>query len=431
MNITFWGATQDVTGSMTFVKMPEGTVLIDCGLFQGSKAKELLNKETLPIKPSEINAVVITHAHLDHSGYLPKLVKDGFRGKIYCTPPTAKLMNIILSDSASISKDDLYETQDVVQTMQMIQVVDWNEHKAIAGGTFSFVPAGHILGAASIQLKADGKKVVFSGDLGRKNDPLIFEPLPCVEADAVIMESTYGGKIRQGHIEKELHSFLMKISRDARVGIVASFAVARGQMLVSMINDFFSRHPEDKFRVVIDSPMMAKANRVYHDFASLTKHPLMLSASMEEIDVIEHAKEWESLRKKQGPLLIISSSGMLTGGRIGRHLMNWQDDEKAILFLPGYQAAGTPGRAFLNGERTMKGPDDEDIFWKGEVLSSEAFSSHADQAELLEWSGNLSKETSIYLLHGEMSSKEALKKELLNRGYKKVIIPIRGDTVSI
>lgn len=431
MNLTFWGATQDVTGSMTFVDMPEGTILIDCGLYQGSKAKELLNKETLPIKPSDLKAVLITHAHLDHSGYLPKLVKDGFRGKIYCTPPTAKLMNIILTDSAAISKDELYEAADVVQTMQMVQTLDWNEHKAIAGGTFSFVPAGHILGAASIQLKADGKKVVFSGDLGRKNDPLIFEPSPCTEADVVIMESTYGGRIRQGSIEKELHSFLMTISRNARVGIIASFAVARGQMLISLINDFFSRHPEDKFRIVVDSPMMAKANKVYHDYASLTKHPLVLSTSVEEIDVIEHAKEWESLRKKHGPLLIISSSGMLTGGRIGRHLMNWQDDEKAILFLPGYQAEGTPGRAFLNGERTMKGPDDEDIFWKGEVLGSEAFSSHADQGELLEWAGNLSKETSIYLLHGELSSKEALKKELQNRGYKKVIVPVRGEKILI
>jgi metallo-beta-lactamase family protein len=431
MNLTFWGATQDVTGSMTFVTMPEGLIQIDCGLYQGSKAKEILNKETLPVKPADIRAVLITHAHLDHSGYLPKLVRDGFRGKIYCTPPTAKLMNIILTDSASISKDDLYEAQDVVQTMQMVQAVEWHEHKAVAGGTFSFVPAGHILGAASIELKADGKKIVFSGDLGRKNDPLIFEPAPCAEADAVIMESTYGGKIRQGNIEKELHSFLIKISREARVGIIASFAVARGQMLISLINDFFERHPEDKFRIVIDSPMMAKANRVYHDYASLTKHPLMLSTSMEEIDVIEHAKEWESLRKKHGPLLIISSSGMLTGGRIGRHLMNWQDDEKAILFLPGYQGVGTPGRAFQNGERTMKGPDDEPIFWKGEVLSSEAFSSHADQSELLEWAGNLSKETNIYLVHGEFSSKEALKKELEKRGYKKVVIPDRGEFIKI
>lgn len=431
MNLTFWGATQDVTGSMTFVTMPEGIVLVDCGLYQGSRANELLNKEILPVKPADIKAVLITHAHLDHSGYLPKLVRDGFRGKIYCTPPTAKLMNIILTDSASISKDDLYEPEDVVQTMQMVQAIEWHEHKAVCGGTFSFVPAGHILGASSIQLKADGKKIVFSGDLGRKNDPLIFEPAPCVEADTVIMESTYGGKIRQGNIEKELHSFLMKISREARVGIIASFAVARGQMLISLINDFFARHPEDKFRIVIDSPMMAKANKVYHDYATITKHPLELSISMEEIDVIEHAKEWESLRKKQGPLLIISSSGMLTGGRIGRHLMNWQDDEKAILFLPGYQGVGTPGRAFLNGERTIKGPDDETIFWKGEVLGSEAFSSHADQGELLEWASSLSKDTNIYLLHGEVSSKEALKKELENRGYKKVTIPVRRDSVTI
>ena len=430
MELTFWGATEDVTGSMTFVHMPEGLLVIDSGLSQGGALAQKLNELPLPYQASEIKAIILTHAHFDHSGYLPVLVKHGFKGHIYCTKPTARLAGIILKDSASLEDQDFYDSADVAKTLQMIRPVDWHEHLSILGGTFSLFPAGHILGASSVKLKAQGKTVVFSGDLGRQNDPLLPPPELCPEADAVIMESTYGGRERQGNMEKELHTFLMKISRESRVGIIASFAVARGQLLLTLIHDFFQRHPEEKVRVVFDSPMMSEANEVYKAHADLTLMPQMLKQTMSHSENIQYEGQWESLRKKKGPLLVISSSGMLTGGRIGRHLFNWHDDPEAVLFLPGYQAKGTPGRALLSGERILKGAGDYSYEWKGEVLGSDAFSSHADNSELIDWTANLKPGTHIYLIHGEEKPKEELKRELEKKGFV-VKAPFRSEAVVI
>lgn len=430
MEITFWGATEDVTGSMTFVKMPEGLIAIDCGMNQGPFEIERLNELPLPFPPSDIKAIILTHAHLDHSGFLPLLVSKGFRGTIYCTKPTSRLAGIILKDSASLDDQRFYDSADVTQTLQLMRPVDWHVTYDLLGGSFSLFPAGHILGASSVKLKADGKTVVFSGDLGRQNDPLLPPPELCPEADAVIMESTYGGKERLGNMEKELHTFLMKLSRESRVGIIASFAVARGQLLLTLIHDFFTRHPEERIKVVFDSPMMAEANEVYKTFSELTLMPQVLKETMKVAEGIEYEGQWETLRKKKGPLLIISSSGMLTGGRIGRHLYNWHDDPQAVLFLPGYQGKGTPGRALLSGERTLKGPGDYSYEWTGEVIGSDAFSSHADNSELMDWLANVKPNTRIYLIHGEDKSKSDLKKNLEEKGYS-VKLPFRSEAVTI
>lgn len=429
MKITFWGATDHVTGSKTFIELPDGIVMVDCGLVQGPDNAEELNLKSQPFSSKDINAVIVTHAHLDHSGFLPRIVKKGFTGKIFCTPATAKLLKVILLDSSHLVEEDFYSEQDVMVTLSMITTVDWNKKTDLLGAQFEFQPAGHILGASSVIIKSEAKKIVISGDLGREDDPLILPPLPCQDADVVIMESTYGGKNRQGDYRKELHTFLVAISRESRVGIIASFAVARAQMLMTLIFDFYQRHPEYKVRVVLDSPMMKEACKIYKQYASLTHHKDMLYRAMESFEVLEHQSEWESLRKKSGPLIILSSSGMLTGGRIKRHLQNWQDDSKAILFLPGYQGEGTPGRAFLEGVRTMNAGEDEVIQWTGEVWGSDAFSSHADQSELLHWVNNVHSSSSIYLIHGEEKSKTDLKKKLIEKGYQSVKIPVQGEIV--
>lgn len=430
MELIFWGATEDVTGSLTYVEMPEGLLVIDAGLSQGTWQTEMMNELPLPFEASKVKAVILTHAHLDHSGYLPVLFKHGFRGQIYCTKATAKLASIILRDSASLDDQDYYDESDVAKTIQLFKTVEWHETYPLLGGTFSLFPAGHILGASSIKLKANDKTVVFSGDLGRPNDPLLPPPESCPEADVVVMESTYGGRERLGDLEKELYSFLVKISREQRVGIIASFAVARGQLLLSLIHDFFNRHPEEKMRVVFDSPMMAEANEIYKTYAHLTLRPDVVKHSLAKAESLEYTGQWESLRKKKGPLLIISSSGMLTGGRIGRHLYNWHNDPEAILFLPGYQAKGTPGRALIEGERTLKGAGDYTFEWKGEVIHSDAFSSHADNSELIDWTRNLKPGTRICLIHGEDSAKESLRKELEKKGFK-VKIPFRNEAFKV
>ncbi len=400
MKIRFWGATEGVTGSATFVELPEGRILVDCGLYQGDDETEKFNQVPLPFKPSEISAIIITHAHLDHTGYLPRLVKKGFRGPIHCTLPTAHLMRIILLDSAKLAEDKFYETADVTHTMSLIRPHALDEHFDLLGASIRFQSAGHILGAASFSLKAQGKKIVFSGDLGREQDPMLPPHPSAPKADALVVESTYGGKSRRSSMEKELHSFLMTVSRESRVGIIASFAVARGQMLLELIHEFFERHPEEKVRVVMDSPMMKEANAVYSRFAGLTNPAEQLVATLGEVDAIEFAGEWETLRKKKGPLLSLSSSGMVSGGRITRHLYNWRDDERAILFLPGYQGEGTPGRALAEGSRELK-HQGQNFTWKGEVLTSDAFSSHADQEELVHWVTENNSSSKVFLNHGE------------------------------
>ncbi len=431
MEILFWGSTDDVTGSMTFLKTKEGTILIDCGLAQGSSDVEKINLIPLPTKPSEIKAVVITHAHLDHSGYLPRLVKKGFKGKIYCTPPTAKLMRIILLDSAKLNEDGFYEEEDVIHTLQLIETHEWGKKFEVTGLTVSFMPAAHILGASSVLINYNEKKIIFSGDLGRFDDPILPPLCPSPPADYIIMESTYGGKQRSGHIEEELHHFLTTIAKDSRVGIIASFAVARAQTLLTLIYEFYKRHPEEKVRVVMDSPMMKEANKVYQQYAHLTNCKKEIFEALNNIDAIEYQKEWESLKRKSGPLIILSSSGMVTGGRISRHLLNWCDDKSAILYLPGYQGLGTPGRSLLEGNRVLTGPDGKTFQWSGEVWSSEAFSSHADQKELIEWATKNNQKGHYFLLHGETAAKIALKKELQNAGPSEVIIPTRGTTFEI
>lgn len=218
-----------------------------------------------------------------------------------------------------------------------------NEEKPfeVIGLKIHFIPAGHILGAASVVIEGD-KTVVFSGDLGRFNDPVIQAPSFCPLADMLVLESTYGGKIRKGSIEEDLEKFLTAVKRESKVGIIASFAVARGQMLLVLISKYFSEHPELKVRVVIDSPMMVEANKIYKEFSDKTRCPLLINDVLSEVEVIDQEREWLSLQKKEGPLIVLSSSGMVSGGRIWRYLENWQEDSNALLFLPGYQGKGTP-----------------------------------------------------------------------------------------
>ncbi len=428
MKLQFWGATDDVTGSMTFINLESGTILIDCGLAQGLPETEKINLIPLPVDPKSISAVIITHAHLDHSGYLPRLVKKGFHGPIYCTPATLGLMQIILLDSAKLNDDGFYEEEDVQQTLRQVKTHQWHEKFKILDTQIEFLPASHILGASSVLIEHQSTRLVFSGDLGRDDDPLLPAPEASPVADIIMMESTYGGKKRTGSIENELDRFLSKIAKEGRVGIIASFAVARAQNLLTLIHQYYEKNPEKKVRVIIDSPMMSSANKIYQKFAHLTHHPEKVFEALSHVEAINFQNEWLSLKKKTGPLVIISASGMVSGGRIGRHLQNWHDDQRAILFLPGYQGAGTPGRALLAGHRTLVGMDNSSFEWSGEIWGSEAFSSHADQGELVNWVSSNNKSPKVFLLHGESTSKTILAQKLNEIGIEEVKIPNRGST---
>ncbi len=431
MNIKFLGAIDDVTGSMILLEFSKKKILIDCGLYQGTNEVVKKNLRSLPFNPKDISDVILTHAHLDHSGFIPRLVKLGFRGNIYATKPTLKLARIIMNDSAHIIEKSehhilksFYEMQDVEIAISLFKPKRFHETFDIEGLSVTLIPAGHILGAASVLIKEGDKRIVFSGDLGRLNDPLIPPPEKCPETDILVIESTYGGKVREGDLEQELFNFLKKIKKESRVGIIASFAVARAQSLITLVHQFYENHPEEKIRFVIDGPMMTAANKIYIEFSHETTRPQELLKALEEFEVIDHARQWESISKKEGPLLIITSSGMVSGGRIWRYLENWQDDNKACLFLPGYQAIGTAGRALSEGVRIIHDEQGKEVHWSGEVISSGAFSSHADQNELLSWISDLEKDTQIFINHGEKISKEKMKAKLQEIGFTNVFIAI-------
>lgn len=427
MKIDFIGATQEVTGSMTLLTFENGKALIDSGMYQGPIEIVKKNKNPLPFNPKEISAIILTHAHLDHSGFIPRLVKLGFRGTIFCTKPTMKLAKVIMSDSSVLlekQKDHIlhnfYEKKDAMVATSLFKTKEFHESFELLGARVEFIPAGHILGAVSVVITEGESKTVFSGDLGRLNDPII-EPFElCPPANTVIIESTYGGRNRHGDIDVDLKKFLEKVKNESKIGIIASFAVARAQLLITLITKFYHEYPDQKVRVVIDSPMMVAANAIYKEFAELTRIPLELKNALSEVEVITHMREWDSIAKKEGPLIVISSSGMLMGGRIWRYLENWQDDPNACLFLPGYQGEGTPGKLLSEGQRVVQNEDGKKIHWQGEVICSDAFSSHADQDELLTWLKGVSLEAQIYINHGDEDSKLALLEKLVELGYRHV-----------
>lgn len=427
MEIKFLGAIEGVTGSMTLVTVSEGKLLIDCGMFQGEEENIKKNTSPLSFNSKDIDAIILTHAHLDHSGFIPRLIKEGFKGNIYATKPTMKLAQVIMLDSAKLIGHEnnplhsMYDLEDAVKASSFFRVKKYNESFEVLGLQVEFISAGHILGAASVVIRGE-KTIVFSGDLGRFDDPIIKEPAFCPEADMVVMESTYGGKNRLGTMEKELEHFLKLVKKDSKVAIVASFAVARAQLLITMISEYFNKYPEEKIRVVIDSPMMVGANKVFREFADSTRIPQVLNRALSEIEIIDNEREWVSLQKKDGPLVIITSSGMVSGGRIWRYLENWQRDSNAILFLPGFQGAGTAGRLLAEGKRIIFSEEGIKVHWHGEVMTSDAFSSHADQDELVYWLKDLKKDAAIYLNHGEEKSKMMLMKLLKEKKYTNVHI---------
>ncbi len=432
MKIQFWGATEEVTGSMTFVEHDGRMGVVDSGLFQGGHDANEKNFASLPISPKSLTAAVITHAHLDHSGYLPRLVNKGFHGDIFCTPQTADLLKIILMDSASLNRSkerSLYDEIDVSQTLKLIKKVRWDDNFKFLGLNSKLIPAGHILGASSLVMEAE-KKVVFSGDLGRRDDFLLSAVAPCPSCDVIIMESTYGGRIRSGDARQDMMKFIRNIKSQNRVGIIASFALARGQTLITLISEIFRNHPELKVPLYFDSPMMKEVNSIYKKHKQLTTQPAEMSDAFEEADSLDFLREWETVKRKNGPFIIISSSGMVTGGRIFRSLANWQFDKNAMLFLVGYQGESTPGRALLNGQRNIKDNEGNQIEWHGEILSSEAFSSHADQSELVDWARSANAER-IFLIHGEERSKEDLKKVLSLDSRAEIILPKKNESFRI
>ncbi len=432
MKLTFLGATNTVTGSKYLLEDEQKKILIDCGLFQGLKELRLRNWEDFPINPATIDAVILTHAHIDHSGYLPLLVKNGFKGQVYCSEGTADLCKILLPDSGYLQEKDaersnrygytrhkpakpLYTQEDANRALKHLNPVPFGEpHQLSDFLSFRLTHAGHILGAASIQISDGQTSIVFSGDLGRPDDPVLNAPAHIQEADYLVVESTYGN--RRHKDTDPLAQLEEIISRTAAQGgsvIIPAFAVGRTQSIMYYIHELKKANRIPNIPVYLDSPMAINATNLLH------KHLNELHLSPEECakvcdgviytQTVEQSKDIYS-KNNNIPKVIISASGMATGGRILHHLKHYIGDRKNTILFAGFQAAGTRGARLAHGETELKIHGHlYPVHAKIEMLDN--ISAHADYQEILDWldSARNNPPRKVFITHGEPESASSMK----------------------
>lgn len=467
MDIQFFGAAKLVTGSNFLLTTKNHKILIDCGMFQGNNEKERMNFEDFPYDLSDIDCLILTHSHIDHSGRIPKLVKDGFRGKILCTKATYDLCSIMLLDSANIQESDakwenkkrnragkpniepLYTVEDAKASLNYFDPYFYNQRIKINEEiTIRFKDAGHILGSSIVEIwvteEKETTKIVFSGDLGMPGRPIIRHPEYINEADYLIIESTYGD-INHEPYKKSTEKLVDIINRTALRGgtvIIPSFAVGRTQELIYELNKYYEYNTniEEYMRIpiYIDSPLAVNATSVFQRNSSSFNEEaqeLILKGdnpfNFGNLRYIQSTEESISLNKAKYPKVIISSSGMATAGRVRHHLKHNLWDPKNSLVFVGYQAEGTLGRILLNGAKKVKLLGEE-IDVQLEIYDLEGFSGHADQDTLLNWIGKFRrKPKKIFLVHGEEGPANVLS-ELIEEKFKiETIIPNLGDKLNI
>ena len=423
--LTFVGAAGTVTGSKHLLSLQNGKhVYVDCGLFQGTHATEALNDAPLPIPPAQTDAIVITHGHIDHVGYLPKIAKDGYRGPVYCTPATAGLIDIVLGDAAHLQQHlhqrgfhhekgappPFYDEDDVAATLKLLKTVELETDFDVCGATLRYHNAAHILGSAFIDARIDGKRVIFSGDLGRYGRPLLYDPAPLDTADVVVCESTYGDRMHPpdalGDLEKTL---LAGIARGGPI-VIPAFAVERTQDILYSVGLLQAKHAEiARTPVHVDSPMAIKVDALFARFPDAHK-PFIDTPDRPfgcaNVTVHVTTDESKALNTLTGPAIIISSSGMASGGRILHHLHNHIPDPTATIVFVGFQGPGTLGNLMVHGAQTVRIFGDV-LDVRATVVNQSGYSAHADQAELLRWLGTLKNKPRLYAVHGEPASAAA------------------------
>lgn len=431
MKLTFLGATGTVTGSKYLLEDEGKKFLIDCGLFQGLKELRLRNWEKLPIDPASIDAVILTHAHIDHSGYLPLLIKNGFKGPVYCSSATADLCDILLPDSGYLHEEDaarankygytkhhpalpLYTQEDAYAALEQIKPVSFgDEHRLSDMLSFHLTHAGHILGAACVHINDGQTKLVFSGDLGRLHDPVMNPPAQIQEADYLVLESTYGDRLHEDADPlDQLENIIRTTAARGGTVVIPAFAVGRAQSLMYYIHELKSTGRIPDIPVYLDSPMAISATKLmqqhYAEHRLSKEQCAAVCSSVFYTKTVEQSKE--IYNKNNGmPAIIISASGMATGGRILHHLKHFISDPRNTVVLAGFQAAGTRGARLAHGETEIKihgnlYPVRADI----EMLDN--MSAHADYSEILEWLGHFREPPrKVFITHGEPEAASSLK----------------------
>lgn len=451
MKLTFLGAAGTVTGSKTLINFKNKSILIDCGLFQGFKNLRLLNWVKFPFDANKLNAVILTHAHLDHSGALPLLMKQGFRGPIYATPSTIDLCEILLLDSAHLQEEEanfankhktsrhtpalpLYNTSDVKKTLKMFKPLVFDHALTVTEGiSVRLRSAGHILGASSAEVTAGGKTVLFSGDLGRPDDRIMLPPVSIDHADCIVVESTYGDRTHP-KADPEI-KFAEVINRTvARGGIVVipAFAVGRAQELLLSIFRMKQRSEIPDLPVYLNSPMAIDMTEIYQKHCS--EHRLNKTdctgmghvASM--VRTVEDSRALDSIRY---PSIIVSASGMATGGRVLHHLKNLAPDHRNTIIFAGFQAAGTRGARILAKEKTIR-IFGQDVEINAEVVQLEGMSAHADSDQIMDWLRTAPKPpAAVYLNHGEPGPADILRQRIEHELGWSAMAPLLGQMVEV
>ena len=444
MRITFLGAAGTVTGSRFLVETAGGKVLIDCGLFQGPRSTRRRNWDPLTDDARSIDAVVLTHAHLDHCGYLPALVKQGLHGPVYCSPNSARLVPIILRDSARLQEEDtayarkagysrhadpqpLYTTDDAEAAIELLSPREFGQEFGLLPDLVcEFESAGHILGSTVVTVTesmGDGRqaRAVFSGDLGRGNHPLLIGPMPPRDANVVVMESTYGNR-EHADVDAELEEMAEAITRTIELGgtvVVPAFAVDRTEVLLEALGRLIDQDRIPRVPIYVDSPMALAALSVYRDAIADADPEITTATVAEGVDRIHledlreaHSPEESKALDTPGPKIIVSASGMASGGRVTHHLKYFLPYPNNCVLLVGYQAFGTPGQQLRDGARSIR-IHGQDIPVHARIVDIEAFSVHADRSELIDWLG-AARETphKVYLVHGEPEASTELAQQI-------------------
>lgn len=430
MELSFLGAAGTVTGSRHLLESDGQRLLIDCGLFQGLKYLRQRNWAPFPVDPASIDAVVLTHAHLDHSGYLPRLAREGFRGPVFGSDPTLDLAEILLLDSAHIQEADaefmnrhklsshepalpLYTTKEAHQVLRQFKPLSRGALHDLGGGIkVKLHRAGHILGASVVEVQWGDRKLVFSGDLGRYNDPVMPDPDGVAEADYLVLESTYGDRLHgQNPPEAVLEDIIRRTAERGGTVVIPAFAVGRVQLLLYYLHKLrkANRLPAN-MPIYLDSPMSLAAVRVHKDHPGEQK---LTNAQVREVnevaEYIESVEESKALDTSPMPKIIISASGMATGGRVIHHLKRYAPDPRSSIVFAGYQAAGTRGAKMLAGASTIK-IHGQYIPVKAELENLSMLSAHADADEIIRWLGGFKRPPSqTFLVHGEPEASDALR----------------------
>ncbi|HLC09079.1 MAG TPA: MBL fold metallo-hydrolase [Methyloceanibacter sp.] len=451
MTLSFLGGAGTVTGSKFLVQNDSHRILVDCGLFQGLKELRLRNWARFPIDPSLIEAVVLTHAHLDHTGYLPLLIKQGFTGPVLCSEATADFCGILLPDSGHLQEKDaefanrhgfskhkpalpLYTQADAIAALQNLTPVPFDRVCSVPGGASLYLRhAGHILGAASVQLEWGGKTLVFSGDLGRYNSATMLDPAPCDRADYLVVESTYGNRqhVRLSPEEALLDIIGRTIARGGTI-IIPSFAVGRAQSLLFHLLRVKSSGQLANVPVFLDSPMAIDASDIF--CRHLEDHKLTDPECRNSCAVAQYVRSMEESKRLTAnpmPKVIISASGMATGGRVLHHLKRYAPDAKNTILFAGFQAAGTRGAAMVAGAESVK-IHGEQIPIRAEVQNLDMLSAHADADEILRWLGGFAKPPrTTFVVHGEPSASDALRRRIEGELGWRCFVPNHGQQVEL